>query len=97
MSQTRTLSWLEAITNTSIGFGISLLTWIYVIEPVLIHFDFIGNNGFPLWVNTLITGTFTVVSILRGFWVRRLYESYLNRKLTELSHRIEDWRCNRVT
>lgn len=66
MSQARVDSFAEAITNTAVGFGISLLTW-----AVLAHL-----YGIPMtWAtNFQITGIFTVISILRQYVLRRLFD-----------------------
>lgn len=63
--QSRIDSFMESITNTAIGFGVSLVTWIFVAKAY----------GIPMtWTTNLsITGIFTVVSIIRQYVLRRLF------------------------
>lgn len=67
MTQSRVDSAMEAVTNTAIGFGISLLTWTVVA----------WGYGIPMtWsTNLSITAIFTVVSIARQYVLRRLFNS----------------------
>lgn len=65
MTQSRIDSTMEAVTNTAIGFVISLLTWIAVSHA----FDI----PMPFATNLAITGIFTVVSIARQYVLRRLF------------------------
>jgi hypothetical protein len=63
--QTRKFSWIEAITNTVVGFVVSFLIQI-VIYPAM---------GIPVRFsqNIIITCVFTIASILRGYLIRRLF------------------------
>ena len=65
--QTKLISLIEAVSNTAIGFLISLLTW-YVI---------IWTQWFPIQTshveNIAITLIFTVVSIARSYFLRRVF------------------------
>ena len=65
MTQSRIDSLMESLTNTAIGFFVSLLTWICVAWAY----------GIPMtWTtNVSITGIFTVVSIIRQYALRRLF------------------------
>ncbi|WP_435135757.1 DUF7220 family protein [Formosa sp. A9] len=63
--QTKTQSFIEAMTNTAVGFGISLAAT-FVIFPVL------GIATTPS-KNLLITLFFTVISITRGYVIRRWF------------------------
>ncbi|QAA81394.1 hypothetical protein EI546_06470 [Aequorivita sp. H23M31] len=65
MSQSKKQSLLEAITNTAVGFGISLLS-IFIILPVL------GIES-TASKNVVITLYFTVISIVRGYVLRRVF------------------------
>jgi hypothetical protein len=69
--QARRHSLLEACVSTAIGFGIAYLTTLLVL-PL---FGFRVTVGQSLWI-TLI---FTVISVIRGYWVRRLF-NYLHQK-----------------
>ena len=65
VTQSRIVSFAEAITNTAIGFGVSLVTWIFVAKAY----------GIPMtWMtNISITMIFTVVSIIRQYVLRRIF------------------------
>jgi hypothetical protein len=76
MAQTKKGSFLEACTNTAIGFIINFT----------INFFVLGSCGFHLTIgkNLLITGTFTVISVLRGYAIRRFVE-YKNSEKIDVS------------
>ena len=65
MSQSKRLSFVESIANTCIGFGLSLLVWHWLCK----WYDI----PMPIERNLEITGIFTIVSIVRGYGVRRLF------------------------
>lgn len=65
MKQSRIDSFMEAVCNTFIGFWVSLLTWIVVAWAMEIPVTW-GQN-------LLITGIFTIVSIIRSYVLRRLF------------------------
>lgn len=65
MSQSKQQSFIEACTNTAVGFGISLLS-IFLILPLL------GIESTPS-KNVVITLYFTVISIARSYVLRRLF------------------------
>jgi hypothetical protein len=67
MKQSRIMSLVETVLSTVIGFGVALTTQILV-------FPLFGFSP-PLSHNLLIGAIFTVVSIARGFLVRRLFEA----------------------
>lgn len=69
MRQSKRHSFLEAICNTAVGYGINLGVQMAVFPLFGIHISFSQNVG--------IGTVFTVVSIARGYLVRRFYESYL--------------------
>ncbi|WJY17665.1 hypothetical protein QQW98_08385 [Alteriqipengyuania flavescens] len=56
---------MEALCNTAVGFLVSLATWIAVAWWLSIPMTW-GENF-------LITGIFTVVSIVRSYALRRLF------------------------
>ena len=66
MKQGRIDSFFEALTNTAIGFVISLITWVFVARAM--------NIPVTWSQNLLITGIFTVVSIARGYVLRRIFD-----------------------
>lgn len=63
--QTKKMSLLETCLSTAIGFGIAVLTQVIVFPWFNMHP--------PLHDNFLIACVFTVVSIVRGYFVRRLF------------------------
>jgi hypothetical protein len=65
--QTKKQSFLESITNTAIGFGISLAAT-FLIFPV-VGVESTGTK------NVIITVFFTVVSITRSYFLRRYFNS----------------------
>lgn len=65
MSQRRLTSFIEAVVNTGLGFGIS------VVAGVLVYPLF--GVTFRLYELTAITAIFTVLSIVRGYIVRRIF------------------------
>tara|TARA_R110002126_G_scaffold78629_1_gene195640 strand:+ start:18266 stop:18475 length:210 start_codon:yes stop_codon:yes gene_type:complete len=69
MKQSKKQSFVESLTNTDVGFVISLGST-FVIFP-LVGFD----SSFSK--NIIVTLFFTVVSILRGYIIRR----YFNKKV----------------
>lgn len=64
--QTRIDSMMEAVTNTAIGFIISLITWQLVATMFGIPM--------PLSENLQITAIFTVVSVIRQYILRRSFD-----------------------
>lgn len=74
--QSRTQSLIEQLLNVSSGFILSLIVWVYVISPVW-DIELSGQD------NLLITCVFTVMSILRGYIWRRLFNSYFTNKGTK--------------
>lgn len=67
MKQSRLMSLLEQTLSTAIGFGIALATQLIVFPWFGFHPD-IGTN-------LAITAIFTVVSVARGYLLRRLFEA----------------------
>jgi hypothetical protein len=65
--QTKKQSFLESITNTAVGFGISLAAT-FLIFPVV----GVESTGAK---NVVITIFFTVVSITRSYFLRRYFNS----------------------
>lgn len=65
--QTRKASFVETLLNTALGYGVALSAQIIV-------FPWFGIN-IPLSSNILIGAIFTVVSIARGFVLRRMFEA----------------------
>lgn len=75
MKQSKVMSFIESILSTAIGFGVALVTQIFV-------FPLFGFEP-SFTQNLLITCIFTVVSIARQFCVRRLFEAlHIRRPLS---------------
>lgn len=66
--QKRKYSLIEAITNTTVGFVVSLVIQliIYPVMDIPVRFD----------QNLIITSIFTVVSISRGYILRRIFNFF---------------------
>lgn len=64
--QSRMSSLVEQILNVGSGFIISLIVWIYLIIPIFSIQTQFGDN-------LMITGMFTVISVIRGYCFRRLF------------------------
>lgn len=64
--QSKADSFMEAITNTAIGFIVSLITWHFVAAWMQIPMT--------MEKNLIITGVFTIVSIARGYILRRMFD-----------------------
>lgn len=60
------MSFIEALLNTGVGFGISVAAGV-VVYPLF-------GVTFRLAELSAITAIFTVLSILRGYLVRRVFE-----------------------
>lgn len=71
MSQSRRQSMIEAIAGTAIGFIVSVLASEVVYPAHGHHFTFAQNVS--------ITLIFTVLSVVRGYLVRRLFNRLAGR------------------
>lgn len=71
MNQTRLGSFIEAVMNTAIGLGINLVAQRFVFPLFGFHPSFATNLG--------IAAIFTVISIVRGYVVRRWFNARLQR------------------
>ena len=67
MRQSRGMSFIETCISTAIGFGVALLTQIIVFPWFGIQTSFLAN----IWIAVI----FTVVSIIRGYFVRRVFNA----------------------
>lgn len=68
LAQTRKASAFEAILNTVVGYGISILAYQYVM-PLL---------GFKTtWTDSVIlVAVFSAISIVRNYFIRRLFSNW---------------------
>ena len=76
MSQSKLESFIETCINTAIGYVVALISQLLVFPLVDIHV--------PLSTNLEIGAWFTVISILRGYVIRR----WFNARLKAASRRI---------
>jgi hypothetical protein len=67
MSQTRTMSLVETITNVAIGLIVSFLSQVAIFKYYDIHISLAQNLELTLY--------FTVVSIIRSYVLRRFFNS----------------------
>lgn len=81
--QSKTQSMIETLTSTVVGFVLSVLVWEFIVKPIWdLHTSFVENIS--------ITLLFTVVSILRGYVLRRCFNHLHhknNRKQYEQANR----------
>jgi len=68
MEQTKWCSFLESSLNMFSGFIVSLLVWIYFIEPV-------WEIEMSLLDNMKVSVVFTVAAIVRGYLWRRYFNT----------------------
>ena len=80
MTQTRLGSLIEAVANTAIGFGVALLSQIVVFPLVGIHV--------PLSTNLEIGAWFTLISVARGYVLRRWFNARLHRAAERMAGRL---------
>jgi hypothetical protein len=66
MKQTKRASLIESLLNVAIGYGVALLSQVIVFPWFDIHVSISANIA--------LGGVFTIISIVRSFAVRRLFE-----------------------
>lgn len=71
MKQSRRMSMVESVANVIVGYGVAVVTQIMV-------FPFFGLHA-TLAQNMKMGALFTVVSIVRSFALRRLFEAIRTR------------------
>ena len=71
--QTRKSSVLEAVLNTTSGFIVAMLVWQFLVAPLFSYHVTLADN---FWL-TLI---FTVVSVVRNYVWRRIFNYFITRK-----------------
>lgn len=65
MSQTRAMSAAESVANVAIGYGVAVASQLVIFPLFGVHL--------PLSDNLLIGAWFTVISLVRSYAVRRLF------------------------
>jgi hypothetical protein len=83
-SQTKTVSFVETCMNVAIGFGVSMTAWPYVGMLYDIPYSVDSHIG--------ITVIFTVLSITRGYFVRRFFARGLHEASVYVAKSIMNWR-----
>lgn len=67
MSQTKIQSALEALTNIAVGFGVALVSQLVIFPLYGVHV--------PLSTDLAITAWFTVISLVRSYVLRRIFNA----------------------
>lgn len=78
MNQTRTQSLIETLFNTAIGFLVAILSQI-IVFPI---FDIFV----PIETNMYIGAWFTIISVVRGYVIRRWFNAKLVKAAQILSN-----------
>ncbi|MDF1626284.1 MAG: hypothetical protein P1U84_08355 [Parvibaculaceae bacterium] len=73
MKQSRLMSLLESVTNVTVGYGIAVVTQILIFPIFGLHTT--------LAQNLQMGAIFTLVSIVRSFGLRRLFEAIRVRRV----------------
>jgi len=68
--QTKTHSLIESITNTAIGYIIALCSQLIILPLYGIEVNFNENIQIALW--------FTLISLVRSYFVRRWFNGFRN-------------------
>ncbi|MCK4621076.1 MAG: hypothetical protein KAT62_02555 [Desulfuromonadales bacterium] len=77
MKQTRLGSLIEAAINTLVGYSVALGSQLIIFPMVGVHI--------PLSTNILIGAWFTLISLVRGYIIRRWFNERLHGIATRLS------------
>lgn len=83
MEQTRVVSLIEVVMSTAIGFVVSFAAW----PPVAHLYGF----DYSVQSNLGITAIFTVLSIARGYVVRRFFARGMHGAAVRLGRRVSAW------
>jgi hypothetical protein len=70
VSQSRTHSLFESLTNIVVGSGINFAANMALL-PIILH-----TAAIPFHANILITAVFTVISLVRSYLLRRWFNSW---------------------
>lgn len=72
-------SLIETLIGTAIGFVVSVLVWELVVNPVWhLETSFVSNLS--------ITALFTIVSVIRGYVVRRIFNVLAHKNNKKEQH-----------
>ena len=75
--QSRWMSFVEAITNIVVGYGLAVLTQIVVFPMFGLHAT-VGEN-------LALGAIFTILSLIRGFLLRRLFNAALTKRFPQIN------------
>lgn len=81
--QDKRMSLIESISNVAVGFIIAMITWRFLICPIFGFTHSVANN-------LKITAIFTVISIVRGYLVRRFFNGRFHYRVKPKTERKED-------
>jgi hypothetical protein len=81
MNQTKLGSLIETSVNIAIGFVVALASQIVI-------FPMVGIHGVSFMANLEITAYFTVVSVIRGYMLRRWFNARLHKASLDLAGRV---------
>lgn len=71
--QSKLGSFIESLVNVLIGYGVAVVAQKYVFAIVGIHIS---------WNTTFVIGFWmTIISIIRSYLIRRLFNKFITRKL----------------
>ncbi len=73
MKQSRLMSLVEAIANVAVGYGVAVFTQILIFPVFGLHTTLVQNLK--------MGGIFTIVSLVRSFALRRLFEALRVRSM----------------
>ena len=80
MQQSRVSSFVEQLINVGIGFWIALASQMVIFPAFGIHIDTETHLEIVLW--------FTLVSVIRGYLIRRYFNARLHRFALNVDRRI---------
>jgi len=72
-------SLVEQLLNVGSGFVVALIVWTYMVTPI-------WDIEVTMLDNLAITGLFTVVSVVRGYVWRRMFNRRAVRRYSECPH-----------
>lgn len=77
MEQTRLVSLIETLVNTGVGLVVSFVAWPLIAAAAELHY----TNG----QHAGVTAAFTVLSVARGYVIRRFFNGGLHRLAVRLA------------
>ena len=90
MKQTRITSIIEVSLNVASGFILAMLVWIFIV-PL-----WYPRMAGPVTESFWITLTFTVVSVVRGYFWRRLFNNGVQVTLSRWIHCVTGARFGKI-